>query len=70
LRDIYTEEPPSPEDSTYDVLKFIPKRVSMEDNSSLTTSISEKEINKAITNMEPDKAPGPDGFTVGFIKVC
>jgi hypothetical protein len=42
----------------------------MEDNSALTTSISKKEIKKAIANMEPDKAPGPDGFTARFIKVC
>jgi hypothetical protein len=33
----------------------------MKDNSSLTVSISKKEIKKAIANMELDKALGPDG---------
>jgi hypothetical protein len=38
----------------------------MEENALLTTPYSEEEVNKAIFQMEHNKAPGPDGFPAEF----
>uniref|UniRef100_A0A803TE18 Reverse transcriptase domain-containing protein n=1 Tax=Anolis carolinensis TaxID=28377 RepID=A0A803TE18_ANOCA len=35
----------------------------------LNKEITEEEIKKAIKNLKPNKAPGPDGFTASFYKV-
>ena len=35
-------------------------------NNMLTAPISMDELKKALDCMEPDKAPGPDGFTARF----
>uniref|UniRef100_H9GUV3 Reverse transcriptase domain-containing protein n=1 Tax=Anolis carolinensis TaxID=28377 RepID=H9GUV3_ANOCA len=35
----------------------------------LNKAITEEEIKKAINNLKPNKAPGPDGFTASFYKV-
>jgi hypothetical protein len=32
--------------------------------------VEEEEILKAINQFNPDKAPGPDGFTIHFFKIC
>ena len=32
--------------------------------------IKNEEIKDVVDDMEDDKAPGPDGFNVNFIKVC
>eukprot|EP00253_Pinus_taeda_P001756 PITA_01756 len=39
-------------------------------NQHLEAKISIKEITDALSDMEPDKAPGPDDFTVRFLQVC
>jgi hypothetical protein len=31
---------------------------------------NEEEISKIIWSMDPDKAPGPDGFTIHFYRIC
>jgi hypothetical protein len=36
----------------------------------LTAPFTHEEIDKVVANMPTDKAPGPDGFTGLFIKVC
>jgi hypothetical protein len=38
------------------------------DNSQLTKEISEEEIEHAVWSMEPDKALGPDGFSINFYR--
>jgi mannosylglycoprotein endo-beta-mannosidase len=43
-------------------------QVSVEENNFLTAEYSEKEVRKAIFQMEHNKAPGPDGFPAEFIK--
>jgi hypothetical protein len=40
--------------------------VSQEDNVVLTAPYSEEKVNKAIFQMEHNKAPGPDGFPAEF----
>ena len=51
-------------------LENVPSLVNAEDNHVLMKPFSEKEIVEVIWAMELDKAPGPDGFSIHFYKVC
>eukprot|EP00253_Pinus_taeda_P036435 PITA_36435 len=51
-----------------DLLQYLPKEITREMNDSLTKEIEEEEIRRMIWFMNPDKAPGPDGFPVCFYK--
>ena len=42
------------------------KHLSSQEAESLELSFSEEEIHSALMEMNGDKAPGPDGFTVAF----
>lgn len=42
----------------------------MEDALSLSCPITQEEIEFAVKNANPNKAPGPDGFNAHFYKVC
>jgi len=48
------------------VTRAVPRKVTDEMNSALTTAYSQEEVKKALFMMHPDKSPGPDGFTAGF----
>jgi exonuclease III len=48
----------------------IPSLINDDDNLLLNRPVSISEIKKAIFNMDPDKAPGPDGFTARFYTSC
>jgi hypothetical protein len=58
-----------PEEGSFSLDEFkiadIPQ-VSQEENFVLTAPYSEEEVNKAIFQMEHNKAPGPDGFPAEF----
>ena len=41
-------------------------QVSAEENAFLTAPYTEEEVSQAIFQMEPNKAPGPDGFPAEF----
>ena len=51
-------------------LDNVPSLASAEDNYDLMKPFSEKEIFYVIWAMESEKAPGPDGFSFHFYKVC
>jgi exonuclease III len=51
-------------------LSEIPVLVTEEDNRILNRPVSMNEIKKAVFKMNPDKAPGPDGFTARFYTHC
>ena len=53
-----------------DFLSNIPSLVSEDDNGGLVKPFSEKEVVDIIWAMEPDKAPGPDGFSIHFYRLC
>jgi hypothetical protein len=48
------------------VLEHVPPKVTDEMNLRLTRPYSPREVEQALQQMKPNKAPGPDGFTVGF----
>jgi len=48
------------------VTRAVPRKVTDEMNSTLTTAYSQEEVKKALFMMHPDKSPGPDGFTAAF----
>ena len=67
FQQVYSEEGPfmgSP------ILDIVPSRIRQSKNWKLTAPISNKQIKKALASMEPDKAPGLDGFTTRFLKSC
>ena len=47
----------------------VPSLVSSEDNEDLMKPFTKQEILDVIWDMEPDKALGPDGFSVHFYRV-
>ena len=50
------------------LLNLVPEKVNEEMNSMLSTPVTINDIKHALDNMEPNKAPGLDRFTVYFIK--
>ena len=53
-----------------DLLQLIPSAINYNDNESLKQSITMEEIKLVVDSMEEDRAPGPDGYNVNFIKIC
>lgn len=51
-------------------LEHVRPLISIEDNKRLCDQISKEEVHKALFQMHPDKAPGPDGFPAGFFQKC
>jgi hypothetical protein len=56
-----------PIDSSFDFSRYLHM---IEDLRDLTVPFTHEEIDKVVSDMPTDKAPGPDGFTGLFIKVC
>jgi hypothetical protein len=50
------------------MLANIPSVVSEHENNQLVKDITEEEIAKAVWSLDPDKAPGPDGFPIRFYR--
>ena len=53
-----------------EMLKFIPKLITEEDNKFLSESFTLQEVKTALFSMNPDKSPGPDGFQAFFFQQC
>lgn len=52
------------------MIDVIPNLVSQEDNDLLTKIPDQEEIKKTVFSMDPDSAPGPDGFQGSFYRFC
>jgi hypothetical protein len=64
-RKLYTAEGTS---NMEDVLETVPYKVSAEMNAMLLAPYTSLEIKKALFQMFPTKAPGPDGFPAHFFQ--
>jgi len=51
-----------------DLLQYLPKGVTKEMNENLSKEIEEEEIKREIWSLQPDKAPGPDGFPICYYR--
>lgn len=49
-------------------LQHTQKKIREEQNVEMNKEISEEEVVAAIWSLHPDKAPGPNGFTIAFYK--
>eukprot|EP00253_Pinus_taeda_P006538 PITA_06538 len=58
------------EEDVEEFLTNIPQLVSAEDNNILLGPATEEEIANIVWSMEPDKAPGPNGFLIHFYRKC
>lgn len=68
--DLYSApEEPAIDPHVYPI-DLIPNCVQDSDNAKLTAPISMEELKDVLDSMEPDKAPGPDGFSVRFLLTC
>eukprot|EP00253_Pinus_taeda_P022364 PITA_22364 len=68
--DLYSApEEPAIDTQVYPI-DLIPNCVQDSDNAKLIAPISMEELKDVLDSMEPDKAPGPDGFSVRFLLTC
>ncbi|XP_060200398.1 uncharacterized protein LOC132628651 [Lycium barbarum] len=54
----------------FKILDIIPQMVNEEMNSMLTAKPTKQEVINAIENMDPESAPGPDGFGAKYFQTC
>jgi hypothetical protein len=52
------------------ITRHIPSLVTLEQNEALMRPITQEEVDQAVKEMPPGKAPGPDGFTSDFFHYC
>eukprot|EP00253_Pinus_taeda_P024410 PITA_24410 len=50
------------------LLHHLPKSISQKENDILNQEITEEEIRKCISTLQPDKSPGPNGFPINFYR--
>eukprot|EP00253_Pinus_taeda_P018086 PITA_18086 len=70
FRNLLSAERNGEEEDEAEFLSVIPSLVSEEDNVSLMSPATEEEITNIVWSMDPDKAPGPDGFSIHFYRIC
>lgn len=70
FKDIYSESFDPLDPGVEDILEHVPMKVTLENNLMLTAPVSMEEIKSALDGMNPDKAPGPDGFIAQFLTAC
>lgn len=51
-----------------DFLQLVECKINVHQNNELDQDVSEEEIRMALFSMQPDKAPGPNGFTAAFFR--
>ncbi len=69
-KELYTAPDNPPLDPQAHPFDLIPHYIQDSVNSMLTAPISMEELKKALDGMDPDKAPGPDGFNARFYQTC
>jgi exonuclease III len=69
-QDLLTETNTNREEAIQKVTRHIPKLINSEQNIALIRPITQSEVDSAVKDMPPGKAPGPDGFTTDFFHYC
>jgi hypothetical protein len=69
-RDLLTETQEDRTEAIQRITRHIPTLVTPEQNAALTRPITQEEVDQAVRDMPPGKAPGPDGFTTDFFHHC
>ena len=67
---MFTEEMEAPPRPDHSLLFVVPKLINEDENRRMTAPITSEEIGKALQGMNPDKAPGPNGFMARFYIAC
>lgn len=49
-----------------EVVSYVPTSITRAKNDQLLSPVSVEDVKEALFQMNPDKAPGPDGMTPGF----
>ena len=70
FQNLYREDGSYDLDLSYEFLSNIPCMVNEEENNESMKPFSEQEIIDVIWSMASDKAPGPDGFSFHFYRIC
>eukprot|EP00253_Pinus_taeda_P006193 PITA_06193 len=70
FRNLLSAERNGEEEDETEFLSVIPSLVSDEDNVSLMSPATEEEITNIVWSMDPDKALGPDWFSIHFYRIC
>eukprot|EP00253_Pinus_taeda_P017272 PITA_17272 len=52
------------------LLDGVPTLISAEENHYLENKVTVEEVKSALDAMDPDKSPGPDGFSASFLQTC
>ena len=52
------------------LLDVVPQLIIARMNHLLEAKVNKNEVKAALFDMDPDKAPGPDGFTAKFLQTC
>jgi ribonuclease HI/exonuclease III len=68
FKNLYNEEGERAQNSKF--LDVVPSKITNRMNQILEAKVTKEEIKAALFAMEPDKTPGPDGFTARFLQNC
>jgi hypothetical protein len=70
FRKLYTKEGEDNQEQSKQFTEHIPHLINEEDNKELSKEVTVEEVKEVLNQFDPDKAPGPDGFTLHFYKIC
>eukprot|EP00253_Pinus_taeda_P007450 PITA_07450 len=68
FKGLYSEE--NNTNQNFRLLDEIPSSISVEMNHQIESEVTMDEVKRALYAMNPDKSPGPDGFTASLLQNC
>jgi hypothetical protein len=70
FKTLYTQDGEDNKAQRINFMEHIPRIITDQDNQDLIKKITEEEVREVVFHFDPDKAPGPDGFTFHFYRQC
>jgi hypothetical protein len=70
FKNLYTQDGADNKEQSMQFMEPIPQLITDQDNQELTKVVTEVEVRTIVFQFDPDKAPGPDGFTPHFYRNC